>query len=239
MDKFCFCDRFQFLLRSIELSSVTRLINRVILTVIFMHIYFLIELTKHHIVFLVVKFPYVKFQASILFTCRENLDQSLALFICDLNLVPMHQRQKVVHKYDTLIVWVRTFLDLLYELFPIGFQVLENFFVNANTVILLHLEMQLAEVVLAKDCLPTLSMLAIFLSIFFVWTNRGLTSTRCRRWGSSLETVIGIVLPKIEAFSWVYFTAHSHLEIFIGNLAVTIQIEFVEKLLKLFLSDSA
>lgn len=106
MDKLYFCDGFQLLLGPIELPCVARLINWVIFTVVFMHINSLIELTKHHIIFLVVEFADVEFQATIVFTSWENLRQSFTLFVSDINLIPVHQGHKVVHKYDTLIVWV-------------------------------------------------------------------------------------------------------------------------------------
>lgn len=220
------------------MPCVARLINWVIFTVVFMHIHSLIELTKHHIIFLVVEFADVEFQATIVFTSWENLRQSFTLFVSDINLIPVHQGHKVVHKYDTLIVWVWKLLDLFYKLFPISFQMLKYFLVNANAIVLLHFEMKLAEVIFAENCLPTLSMLAIFLPIFFVWAYRGFTTTRCWCWGASLESMIGIILPKIETFGWVDFATHSHLEVFIGNFAIAIQIEFVKEHLKLFFSDT-
>jgi hypothetical protein len=73
----------------IELPRVARLINWVVFPVIFMDIHFLIELAKLHIVFLIVKFAYVKSQAAIILASRENLHKTFTLFSCNLNSIFM------------------------------------------------------------------------------------------------------------------------------------------------------
>ena len=73
----------------IELSCVARLIDGVVFPVIFMDIHFLIELAELHIVFLIVKFAYVKSQAAIILASRENLHKTFTLFSCNLNSIFM------------------------------------------------------------------------------------------------------------------------------------------------------
>jgi hypothetical protein len=74
---------------AIELSCVARLIDWIVFPVIFMDIHFLIELAKLHIVFLIVKFAYIKPQAAIVLASRENLHKTFTLFSCNLNSIFM------------------------------------------------------------------------------------------------------------------------------------------------------
>jgi hypothetical protein len=224
---------------TIELASVARLINWVVFPVIFMHIHFLIELSKFHIVLLIVKFANVKSQTAVIFSSWENLGKAFTLFICNINLVSVQERHKIVHKYDVLIIRIGLFSDFLDKLLPIRFNFLEYFFIYSNAIILLHFKMKLTKVILPKHSLPALCMLAVFLTIFLMRTNRGLTisGSRCRR-GAPLETMVRVVLPEIETLSGVNLTSNRHLEVFIRNLAIFIQIEFVKELLELCLCDT-
>jgi hypothetical protein len=220
IDEFCLCNRFQLLLGTIKLPSVARLINWVIITVIFMHIHFLIELAKFHIVLLIVKFTYVKSQAPIFFSSWKNLDKTLALFSCNINFVSVQERHKVIHKNDILIVWIGKLSYFLDELLPIWFNFLEYFFIYSNAIVLLHFEMKLAKVILPKHSLPALSMFAIFLSVFLMWAHWSLTvSIRSSR-RATLKTMVRIVLSEVETLSWVNLTPNRHLKVFIGYLAI-------------------
>lgn len=239
MDELGFRNRLQLLMGTIELSGVARLINWVIFTIILMHIDFLIELAKLHIVLLIVKFAYVKSQAAMIFSSRKNFDETLTLLICNINLISVQKGHKIVHINHTLIVRVREFSDLLDELLPIRFYLLEYFFIYSNAIVLLHFKMKLAKVVPPEHSLPALRMLAIFLSIFFMRTHRGLSSfSRRSSWRSTLETMVRIVLSEVETLCWVNLTSNGHLEVLIRYLAIFIQIKFIKEHLELCLCYS-
>ncbi len=48
---------------------------------------------------------------------------------------------------------------------------------------------------------------------------------------------VGLVLPEVESLSRVDLATHAHVEVLVGDLAITIAIEFVEDLLELVISQ--
>jgi hypothetical protein len=101
--------------------------------------------------------------------------------------------------------------------------------------------MQLAKVVFAEHSLPTLGMFAVLLTVFLMRRRflviRGSRGLRRRTWEST--TKARIILAEVKTFSWVNFTAHSHLKILVRDFAVAIKVKLVEQSLELSLGDAA
>lgn len=131
---------------------------------------------------------------------------------------------------------ISEFPKFIDEFFPACLDLMKDFLKNSITFILMHFEMKLTEIVISKNSLPALSMFAVFLTIFLDWAH-WISSTALRRaWSRATGKLkIWIILPKVEAFSWVNLTTDSHLEVLIRDLSVAIGIKFVEKFLKLLL----
>jgi len=93
-------------LGAIELPSVSRLIHRIVFTIILMNIDLLVEFAQHHVVLLVVELSNVKSLTTIFFSSRKNLDQTFSFFGCYINFVAVHEGHEVVHEHYILVIWV-------------------------------------------------------------------------------------------------------------------------------------
>lgn len=61
---------------------------------------------------------------------------------------------KIVEKNHILVLWIGSLANFAHESFPLTICLLEDFFENTVTFVLLHLNVQLAEIVKAETFMP-------------------------------------------------------------------------------------
>ena len=114
----------------------------------------------------------------------------------------------------TFVILISVILNRLNKFQPFGSKLLENFSVNLNSFILMHFLVKNAEVLVIFGGLPALFMI----------TNINFLS-------------LGFILSKIQSFCREHFSSNRNLKIFIGNNTITIDIKFIENMIKFIFSN--
>ena len=173
LDEFGLSKRFQFLLWAVKLACVAGLVDGVVLAIVLVDIHPLVKLPQHRVVLLLVQLAYVEPLPPTHALSRdgEHLGEALPLIGVQIHLEFSGKSYEFIHVDDTLVVRVCQFAHLAHELVPAGTQPLEQLLVNLEALVLLDLQVQLAEVVLAEDRLPALRVLAVLLPVLLLGTH--------------------------------------------------------------------
>ena len=97
--------------------------------------------------------------------------------------------------------------------------------------------MQSTVVVETQCFLPASSVLAILLAILPGRASGWWSNARILGGGGHPELVVALILPEVQALSWVDLCPYSYLKVLVRDLSISVCIEFVEYLLELSIGD--
>ena len=159
---------------------------------------------------MVVEFTNVYAFALSCISARERICKHLQFFISKFNLESLKYINELIQEYLVFIIRFSCLLYTVNELRPLGFNLSEELAEQLTALVLMQFLMQLAVLLVPLGWLPTLIMLT-GINLILLW----------------------FILSEIQTLSRVNLTPYCQLEIFVGDLSVTVQVEFFEKVLEL------